>query len=91
MSNDVIARDGITLPRKVGVESWADQRMAVHPLRINKGAEGEENKSEDRMESNPMLLYTFLNQHCSIELSAMVKMVSIYAVQHSRHQSHRAA
>ena len=44
--------------RKVGAESWADQPMAAHSLRINKGGKGKEKGSEDRTLSNPMLSYT---------------------------------
>lgn len=30
----------VTVPRKVGLGSWADQTMAAHSLSINKGREG---------------------------------------------------
>lgn len=32
----------VTVPRKVGLGSWADQTMAAHSLSINKGREGKE-------------------------------------------------
>lgn len=78
-------QDRVTLPRKVELESWANQTMAACSLRINKG---KEKSSENRHYTTKFYIPHYLNQFYWIEMSAMMEMFYVCAVQYSSHQPH---